>query len=182
MNLTDSHRIVLTAAGARPNALVLPLPKSLKLPKDKVTALLRALLKNKLIVERAATADEPLWRNDPDAGRLTLVATAAGLSAVGIEPGNEVDAGAGARNKKNPRNKLAANPKRAATKLDLLIGALKSRNGATIDQLMKITGWQAHSVRGAISGALKKRLGLKVLSEAVEGKSRTYRIEARASK
>jgi len=173
--------IVLTAAGARPDALVLPLPKSLKLPKGKTTALLRALLKRKLIVERAATADEPLWRTDPDADRLTLVATAAGLSAVGIEPANEVRAGT-ARDKKNPVAKPPGNPKRAPTKLDLLIGALKSRNGVTIDQLMKITGWQAHSVRGAISGALKKRLGLKVLSEAVEGKGRTYRIEARASK
>ncbi len=38
------------------------------------------------------------------------------------------------------------------------------------------TGWQAHSVRGAISGALKKKLGLSVTSETVEGRGRVYRI------
>ena len=42
---------------------------------------------------------------------------------------------------------------------------------------MAATGWQAHSVRGAISGAIKKKLGLTVSSELVEG-TRTYRVVA----
>jgi hypothetical protein len=43
--------------------------------------------------------------------------------------------------------------------------------------MMGATGWQAHSVRGAISGAIKKKLGLAVVSERV-GETRTYRIAA----
>jgi hypothetical protein len=45
---------------------------------------------------------------------------------------------------------------------------------------MEATGWQAHSVRGAISGALKKKLKLKVASEVVEGRGRVYRIGGQA--
>ena len=41
---------------------------------------------------------------------------------------------------------------------------------------MEVTGWQAHSIRGAISGALKKKLGLTITSEADEIRGRIYRI------
>lgn len=59
---------------------------------------------------------------------------------------------------------------------DRLIGLLRRPNGATISELSKATGWQAHSVRGAISGVLKKRLGLTIDSEASEKRGRIYRI------
>jgi hypothetical protein len=42
--------------------------------------------------------------------------------------------------------------------------------------MQSATGWQAHSVRGAISGALKKKLGLEVTSEKIDGRGRVYRI------
>jgi hypothetical protein len=41
--------------------------------------------------------------------------------------------------------------------------------------MVEATGWQAHTVRGALAGALKKRLGLAVTSEKVDG-ARVYRI------
>ena len=50
-----------------------------------------------------------------------------------------------------------------------------SSGGASIADLMKTAGWQAHSVRGAISGAIKEKLGLSVVSERVDG-VRLYRI------
>jgi hypothetical protein len=53
---------------------------------------------------------------------------------------------------------------------------LKSPNGATVQDLMKATGWQAHSIRGVISGVIKKRLGLTVISEKLDG-NHCYRIE-----
>ncbi len=69
---------------------------------------------------------------------------------------------------------------RRGTKQALLIELLKRSKGATIEQMTAKTGWQPHSVRGAISGALKKKLGLPVTSETVEGRGRVYRIaEAR---
>jgi hypothetical protein len=72
--------------------------------------------------------------------------------------------------------------KRSATKLDAIVTSLRQRKGATIGELMDATGWQAHSVRGAISGALKKRMSLNVVSTAVDGRGRVYRIEAQPSK
>ncbi len=69
---------------------------------------------------------------------------------------------------------------RRGTKQAILIEMLRRPNGATIEQMSAKTGWQAHSVRGAISGTLKKKLGLPVTSETVEGHGRVYRIaEAR---
>ncbi len=65
---------------------------------------------------------------------------------------------------------------RPGTKLASLISLLSRKDGATIADLMKATGWQAHSVRGAISGYLKKKLGLGVISEKVEGRGRVYRV------
>ncbi len=68
---------------------------------------------------------------------------------------------------------------RRGTKQALLIDLLKRKKGATIDDTVKATGWQPHSVRGAISGALKKKLGLAVISEKVERRGRVYRIVER---
>ncbi len=65
---------------------------------------------------------------------------------------------------------------RRGTKQAILIEMLRRPNGATIEQMTAKTGWQPHSVRGAISGNLKKKLGLPVTSEIVEGRGRVYRI------
>jgi len=60
-----------------------------------------------------------------------------------------------------------------------LIELLKSSKGATVDQMTALTGWQAHTVRGTISGVLRKRLGLTVVCEAPDASAvRVYRITA----
>ena len=65
---------------------------------------------------------------------------------------------------------------RSGTKQAALIDMLRRAKGATIAQIVESTGWQKHTVRGAISGALKKKLGLTVASEKPEGGERVYRI------
>ena len=73
----------------------------------------------------------------------------------------------------------AVQPKapRAASKQAKLIEMLKRPNGATIAEMVKALSWQPHTVRGAIAGALKKKLGLKVESEKVDPeRGRVYRI------
>jgi hypothetical protein len=64
---------------------------------------------------------------------------------------------------------------RPDSKLGIVIGMLRSTKGATIEALSKATGWQTHSVRGAISGTINKKLGLTVTSTKADG-VRTYRI------
>lgn len=65
--------------------------------------------------------------------------------------------------------------KKPATKLDTLVKLLGRKNGASIAEMTKATGWQQHSVRGAMAGAMKKR-GHAIASEKVDG-TRRYRIE-----
>lgn len=57
-----------------------------------------------------------------------------------------------------------------------LISMLNASSGATLEQMMNLTGWQAHTVRGAISGVLRKRLGLNVVCDAAGSEARRYRI------
>jgi hypothetical protein len=78
--------------------------------------------------------------------------------------------------KPNGRTSLAA--VRPGTKQALLIDLLKRKKGATIEKIVAATGWQPHSVRGAISGTLKKKLGLMVTSEKLGDGPRRYRIVA----
>ena len=60
-----------------------------------------------------------------------------------------------------------------------LISLLNAAPGATLEQMMSLTGWQAHTVRGTISGVLRKRLGLNVMCVAAEASDpRRYRIVA----
>lgn len=67
--------------------------------------------------------------------------------------------------------------RREGTKQDMLITMLRAPEGATIAEIVAATGWQAHSARGAMSGVLKKKLGLTITSEKVTDRGRTYRIE-----
>ena len=70
-------------------------------------------------------------------------------------------------------------PKRAgASKTARVIALLERPKGATLKELMRATGWQTHSVRGLISGQLKKKLKLKVRSSKREGE-RVYSIKPR---
>ena len=65
---------------------------------------------------------------------------------------------------------------RSGTKLAAIIDAMRNPDGATIAQMMADTGWQAHSVRGAISGMVRKRLGCEVITEKGADGQRAYRL------
>lgn len=62
-------------------------------------------------------------------------------------------------------------------KLGTLAALLQGSGGATLAQLAEATGWQPHSVRGAMAGALRKKHGLIIISEKVEG-TRVYRVSS----
>lgn len=66
----------------------------------------------------------------------------------------------------------------AGTKAAAVLKKLRMAKGATIDQLMTATGWQAHSVRGFLSGTVRKKLGLNLISELGKDGLRRYRITA----
>ncbi|GGE82484.1 DUF3489 domain-containing protein [Stappia taiwanensis] len=189
--LSDTQLVILSAAAQREDRNVLPLPGSLR--GGAAAKVVGALLKRGLIAETAtdsrAKADAALnriWRNDEDGNAILLHITDAGLAAIGVEPESPDPAPKGADdapNAKPPQNAPAAAdpaPKarttRTGTKQAKLIDMLRAEGGATIDEIVAETGWQPHTVRGAMSGALKKKLGLTITSEKVEGRDRAYMI------
>ena len=58
----------------------------------------------------------------------------------------------------------------------LVIAMLKRPEGATIAQIVGVTGWQQHTIRGTFAGVIKKKLGLFLTSDKLEGGERVYRI------
>jgi hypothetical protein len=69
-----------------------------------------------------------------------------------------------------------AKPLAVSSKSDQVLILLKRTGGATLDELMKATSWQSHSVRGFLSVAVRKRMGLTLVSERGEQGQRRYRI------
>ena len=62
------------------------------------------------------------------------------------------------------------------TKNAIVLALLRQPTGATLNELMKATGWQAHSVRGFLSGTLGKKMGLKVDSSKRPDGERSYSV------
>lgn len=80
-----------------------------------------------------------------------------------------------------PSTPIATNNKqRSDTKQARLIAMLRAPAGATIDAMMRATGWQQHSVRGFLAGIVRKKLGLDLISGAGES-GRVYRINDRTA-
>ena len=82
--------------------------------------------------------------------------------------------------KKQPHVRGATPTAPTPSKQAMMIDLLRRSQGATMQNLLDVTGWQPHSVRGVISGVLKKRLGLAVMSEQ-QAHGRVYRIAGMAS-
>ncbi len=190
--LSDTQLVILSAAARRKDGTVLPLPRSLKVNKAAATTVLKSLLKKGLAAERPAAADAAHWRETRDGGRTAIAITDAGLQAIGVDVDRKTSKQSPStkpqpkqRSRRAERNPSGSKPKgrtsppavRPGTKQALLIDLLKRKKGATIEEIVEATGWQAHSVRGAISGALKKKLGLAVTSEKREDGLRRYRIQ-----
>jgi hypothetical protein len=72
-----------------------------------------------------------------------------------------------------PRRRVGSRPD---SKQARMIEMLKRPEGATVEQIAEAMHWRRHTVRGAMAGALKKKLGLTITSEKGDGGSRTYRI------
>ncbi len=185
--LNDTQLVILSTAAGRAGGAVLPLPPTLKIKPRGTRPVLKRLLEAGLIAEQPATRDAETWREAKDDGRLMLVLTDAGRQAIGVEAEAEPEAAKGNGNRKKRRatakvattlSKSTTTEPRRETKQGLLINLLSRPDGASLAEAVEAMGWQPHSVRGAISGAIKKRLGLDVTSEPIEGRGRVYRIVA----
>jgi hypothetical protein len=181
---TDTQSLILSRAATRPDSLALPLP-------DGLVGAAAKLVVGKMIacgwlqeVEANLCRGEPMWRETGDGHGTTLVATEAGLEAIGIEP---VVAGAVAKARKvkpkmepvptadspNTTKPLAI---RTGTKQAQIIALLQRPEGATVAEICAVTGWLAHTARGMISGGMKKKLGLAIVAGKELGRGMVYRL------
>jgi uncharacterized protein DUF3489 len=83
---------------------------------------------------------------------------------------------------KGPSNKAETSEEfhtARVTKHDRILTLLSRREGATIPEMMETSGWQQHSVRGFLSGTVKKKLGFTLTSSKTVGDLRRYRIETK---
>jgi Protein of unknown function (DUF3489) len=190
--LSDTRAVILSAASQRDDGAVLPLPEDLKVKGGAVAKVLGSLKAKGLIdhlgvprgddppplrITRAGLQaigvetedDAPEGPTPADTG---ATATKAGAQATdATAPAIEADraaapAKAGKRTKRKAKVTKAASADkpalRAGTKQAGMIELLQRPEGATVEQIAAATGWQHHTIRGAISGALKKKLGLTV--------------------
>ena len=185
--LSDTQTIILSAAAQREDRIALPLPESLR--GGAAAKVVGAMLAKGFLQEVDADLrnGEPLWRETGDGHGTTLVATDAGLAAIGIETEDADTAPAGATDASGaapaPDTATETDPApkartpREGTKQAALIAMLRAPEGATIDEIATALEWAGHTVRGAMAGALKKKLGLTVTSDKVADRGRIYRIE-----
>ncbi len=150
MQLTNTQRTLLEAAAKHPQKKLAVFPDNLK--GGARIKVLTALLNAQLI--EASTEEAGVF-----------VATNTGLQKIGITIQSTT-----------PSPMQAPRTTRGGTKQAVLIDLLKRPEGATLTQMTEATGWQIHTVRGAMAGALKKKLGLEITSEKQPGTDRIYRI------
>ena len=187
--LTDTQSIILSAAAQRADHIALPLPTNLRggaATKVVGTMLAKGLLEE---VDADLRKRELIWRETGDGHGVTLIATDAGLDAIGIEheagPANAAALYATNVQTDEPAAQAAvtvaaptSRAPREGTKQAALIDMLSRPEGATIEEIATALEWAPHTVRGAMSGALKKRLGLVITSQKVDGRGRVYQIDA----
>jgi len=166
IQLSDAQAVILSTACAREDGAVFPVTTGLK--GGAVGNVCKSLLKHGLIEEIPATDLNTVYRHDEYRGPVTLRATPLAYSTLGItdEPDD------------TPPGETPPAPaqRRKGTKQEAVIAMLRTEGGATIDEITAATNWAPHTARGFMSGALKKKLGLTITSEKVEGRGRTYRI------
>ena len=80
-----------------------------------------------------------------------------------------------AKNRKPKKAKPAIQVREGSKKAEIIV-LLQRRTGVTLHELMKATGWQAHSVRGFLSASVGKKMGLHLNSSKREDGQRVYRI------
>ena len=155
-DLNPKQTEILKHAAGYIDGAIMPLPEGLELSGGAVSRTLGVLRKKGFVDKN----DDGVWR-----------VTDSGREAVG--------APAPTMPHREAQQPVTGTP-RAGSKQARLVELLQRPEGASIAEIQSETSWQAHSVRGAISGVCKKKLGLTIVSVVEDDRGRVYRIEGTA--
>lgn len=172
--LTDTQLVLLSASSQRAGGVI---PISERLKGCIATSVGQKLIALGFAEEQVAMPPLIGWRENAAGQRVALVITAQGLAAVGIEaedgPGEPVDAPAPTRDRDLP----AAAAGRTGTKKAQVISMLQQDQGASIDDLVALTGWLPHTTRAALTGLRKAGMMIEMTRQA--GSATRYQIAGR---
>ena len=173
--LTETQTIILTAGAKRPDNSAMPLPEGLAgaAAKMSVTKMIEHGWLQE--VDASSSRGDPLWRETGDGHGTTLVVTDAGLLAIGIYPVLVKTMTAIHKHAAEPPLPKLPTP-RSGTKQAMLISLLQAPEGATMEAMITAICWKPHTLRGAMSVALGKKLGMVVTSAKERDGARVYRI------
>ena len=196
--LTETQWMVLSAASQRDDHCAMLPPRLRGGAAQKVV---KKLIDLGLFEAVRARGDLPVWRGEDEGCPMVLRLTSRGLERIEAERGElgpnqqgsvlEQEVGAKTEEKaffshrgralRNGRSRMEAaagrpaSGARAGSKQTQVISMLQRPEGATLQAIMAVTGWQPHSVRGFFSGVVRRKLGLELASDKA-GDQRLYRI------
>jgi hypothetical protein len=179
--LTDTQLIMLSKAAARDDGIAVVPVKLNKAAASKVGA---SLLARKLMRESRSKPGMPVWREDDDGRSISLMITRAGRDAIGVDeqeakqaphsdrktappsPSHSKSDGSKSSASTSPLPNVAS--PRAGSKQAMVTEMLGANRGATLDALIKATGWLPHTTRAVLTGLRKRGFSIERSREAGE--------------
>jgi hypothetical protein len=153
-NLSDTQRILLSTASQRDNGSILPLPACIT-PGGGAAKAIAALLKRSLAEERETSEPTLVHRRDADVCYGVFISVV-GAAAIGVDAGDvATESSALVRPEADAAPSPSLSPK-ASSKTVSVLALLRRPDGATLAQLIELTGWLPHTTRAALTGIRKK--------------------------
>lgn len=167
VDLSHHQRCILETACARPDGELFPIMQDLK--GGAVGNICKSLLSRHLIEETSASNSNLVWRYDAALGPVTLRVTNLAHAALGLMEGDATPP-----YRTHDRYSKFGTLKQSPA--ETIMAMMQRPDGVSMKEMTSETGWQAHSIRGLISGVLRKKQGVPIETVRDASRGAVYRI------